>query len=188
MGTTRPPPRQPKRRQVRLACAASSVPRGHSPSPAQAGRRARGGEGGRRRSRTACSASGEDAPEAALKTPPGFRHSGDPSQATGPPIAPKGSRGQTSFGSGGPMHSAVAGVMWALCATVAVAAPIHADVGRWTAAHQSEILIQLDALVRLPSIAANPHGLEQTAEALEAQLRSRGFETRLLSPAEVGPK
>ena len=60
--------------------------------------------------------------------------------------------------------------------------PVHASglrqrVDAYRATHETEILSQLDALTRLPSVAARPQALVATADRLEHELRIRGFET-----------
>lgn len=73
----------------------------------------------------------------------------------------------------------------ALLATIAVglcSGPVHASdlrhqVEAYRAAHEADIVGQLDALTRLPSVAARPQALVATARWLEHELRVRGFET-----------
>lgn len=71
----------------------------------------------------------------------------------------------------------------AVSATGAIAAP-SSPVARWRAAHETAIVDQLDRLSRIPSVAADPAGLNRMAETLAGELRARGFDTRLL---ETGP-
>ncbi len=52
-----------------------------------------------------------------------------------------------------------------------------AAIDAWRAGHEREILTQLDALVRLKSVAADPAGLAATAARLEGLLKARGFTT-----------
>lgn len=73
----------------------------------------------------------------------------------------------------------------ALLATIAAglcSGPVHASdlrhqVEAYRAAHEADIVGQLDALTRLPSVAARPQALVATARWLEHELRVRGFET-----------
>ena len=71
----------------------------------------------------------------------------------------------------------------AICgmAGVSSADTLRDRVDAYRAAHEKEIVTLLDELVRLPSVAANPQGLKATAGHLQALLRERGFETKLLS-------
>ncbi len=65
----------------------------------------------------------------------------------------------------------------ATLATAASAAP-PTDVARYRAAHEKDIVGQLESLVRIESVATNPAGLARQASALEALLKVRGFATR----------
>ena len=47
--------------------------------------------------------------------------------------------------------------------------------------HEAAIVGQLDELVRLKSVAADPQGLAETARHLQQLLKERGFETSLLT-------
>ncbi|MES2497600.1 MAG: M20/M25/M40 family metallo-hydrolase [Pseudomonadota bacterium] len=73
------------------------------------------------------------------------------------------------------------------CAGGAMAAPA-VTVHQWREGHEAEIVDRLDRLVRLPSIAADPKGLDDTAALLDGELRARGFETHLLSAEPGTPK
>jgi acetylornithine deacetylase/succinyl-diaminopimelate desuccinylase-like protein len=60
--------------------------------------------------------------------------------------------------------------------------PTHASelrqrIDGYRAAHELEIVGRLDALTRLPSVAARPQALVATADWLEHELQLRGFET-----------
>jgi acetylornithine deacetylase/succinyl-diaminopimelate desuccinylase-like protein len=69
--------------------------------------------------------------------------------------------------------------MRTLLAALLIATPALAlDVTPWRAAHEPEIVGRLDELVRLPSVAANPKGLADTAQRLTALLNERGFKTQ----------
>ena len=78
-------------------------------------------------------------------------------------------------------------VVLACVTTAAMAAPPATTVAQWRAAHQAEIVDRLDRLTRLHSIAAEPQGLDATADALAAELQARGFQTQMLS-ADGSPK
>jgi len=64
------------------------------------------------------------------------------------------------------------------------AAPVSA-VDAYVQAHQKEIVGQLDSMVRIESVAANPDGLTRQAAKLEGELRRRGFAARQI--VEGGP-
>lgn len=49
------------------------------------------------------------------------------------------------------------------------------DVNAYRSAHEGEIVSRLDALVRIPSVAARPAALRDAAEYLKSELRMRGF-------------
>ena len=69
--------------------------------------------------------------------------------------------------------------MRCLLAALLFATPALAfDVTPWRAAHEAQIVGQLDELVRLPSVAANPKGLADTAAHLTVLLNERGFKTQ----------
>ena len=61
------------------------------------------------------------------------------------------------------------------------------QVDAWRAAHEQEIIAQFDSLLRFPSVAANPSGTAAAAAFLEQQLRSRGFDARLLTVPQAPP-
>lgn len=64
-----------------------------------------------------------------------------------------------------------------LCAAPVQASDLRHQVEAYRAAHEADIVGQLDALTRLPSVAARPQALVATADKLEHELRMRGFET-----------
>lgn len=72
--------------------------------------------------------------------------------------------------------SAMIAALWLAAGGAAHAADL-AGVDSWRAAHETAILTQLDELVRLKSVAANPAGLAATATRLEGLLKARGFQT-----------
>lgn len=57
------------------------------------------------------------------------------------------------------------------------ASGLRQQVDAYRTAHESDIVGQLVALTRLPSVAARPRALEATADRLESELRMRGFQT-----------
>lgn len=57
------------------------------------------------------------------------------------------------------------------------AATLAKDVDAWRAAHEQEIVGELDALTRIPSVAAQPAALRAAAGDLEAKLETHGFRT-----------
>jgi acetylornithine deacetylase/succinyl-diaminopimelate desuccinylase-like protein len=77
---------------------------------------------------------------------------------------------------------------FALLAIVpALGADLRTGVDGYRAAHEAAIVGQLDELIRLPSVAANPKGLSATAAHLEGLLKARGFETASWSAAGAPP-
>jgi len=77
---------------------------------------------------------------------------------------------------------------------LAVARMAHAQdsalaqgVTRYRAAHEAQIVAQLDELTRIRSIAADPAGLHEAAGRLLQLLRQRGFDARLLTTGELVP-
>ena len=67
------------------------------------------------------------------------------------------------------------------------AADLQDSVRRYRATHEAQIVGQLDELTRFRSVAADPTALAATANKLQAWLKDRGFEARLLSEAEGPP-
>jgi acetylornithine deacetylase/succinyl-diaminopimelate desuccinylase-like protein len=63
------------------------------------------------------------------------------------------------------------------CLAPAHASDLRQRVDAYRSAHEAGIVGQLDALTRLPSVAARPAALVATADRLEHELRSRGFQT-----------
>src|SRR6202167_4322681 len=72
-------------------------------------------------------------------------------------------------------------------ASLSSAADLRSQVEQYRLAHEADIVGEIDALTRLKSIAADPAGLSATAHALEAALKSRGFEVSLLSTGANSP-
>jgi acetylornithine deacetylase/succinyl-diaminopimelate desuccinylase-like protein len=74
-----------------------------------------------------------------------------------------------------------------LLASFSSAADLRSEVQQYRLAHEADIVGQIDALTRLKSIAADPAGLAATAQALQAALKSRGFEVSLLASGANSP-
>jgi acetylornithine deacetylase/succinyl-diaminopimelate desuccinylase-like protein len=74
-----------------------------------------------------------------------------------------------------------------LLASFSSAADLRSQVQQYRLAHEADIVGQIDALTRLKSIAADPAGLAATAQALQAALKSRGFEVSLLATGANSP-
>ncbi len=72
-------------------------------------------------------------------------------------------------------------------AALAHAADLRSEVQQYRLAHEAAIVGEIDALTRLKSIAADPAGLAATAQALQAALKSRGFNVSLLSTGANSP-
>ncbi|MGH8171086.1 MAG: M20/M25/M40 family metallo-hydrolase, partial [Steroidobacteraceae bacterium] len=67
------------------------------------------------------------------------------------------------------------------------AADLRRQVNAYRAAHEAEIVGRLDALTRLPSVAARPQALVATADWLEHELKVRGFETAQITAKAGSP-
>ena len=76
------------------------------------------------------------------------------------------------------MNRLIAAGLALLLAGPASAADLRSEVGDYRAAHEAAIVGQLETLVRLKSVAADPQGLAATGAYLESQLKTRGFETQ----------
>jgi hypothetical protein len=74
-----------------------------------------------------------------------------------------------------------------LLASQSYAADLHSQVERYRLAQEADIAAEIAALTRLKSVAAEPAGLAATAHALEAALKSRGFEVSWLSTGTNSP-
>jgi acetylornithine deacetylase/succinyl-diaminopimelate desuccinylase-like protein len=80
----------------------------------------------------------------------------------------------------------------AAAASLALIFPAHAadlrsQVEQYRRSHETAIVAEIDALTRLKSIAADPAGLNATAQALESALKSRGFQVSELATAPGFP-
>jgi acetylornithine deacetylase/succinyl-diaminopimelate desuccinylase-like protein len=62
-----------------------------------------------------------------------------------------------------------------------LAADLRSQVERYRMAHEVHIVGELDELIRLKSVAADPAGLAAAADHLQALLKQRGFKTMQLS-------
>lgn len=89
------------------------------------------------------------------------------------------------------MRSALAALLVALAGSLwlppAQAADLRQQVNAYRAAHEADILGQLDALTQLQSVAAHPEGLAAAADRLQSELRKRGFDTSQLSASNGSP-
>ena len=85
------------------------------------------------------------------------------------------------------MKHRIAAILAILIATPASSAELRTQVGDYRAAHEAAIVGQLDDLVRLKSVAADPQGLAATGALLEGQLKARGFETASWSESGSPP-
>jgi len=63
--------------------------------------------------------------------------------------------------------------------------PLRDSVRKWRSAHEQAILTDFIAMLSMPNIATNAADVERNAKSIEAQLKQRGFDTRLLT-AEPG--
>ena len=80
----------------------------------------------------------------------------------------------------------------AIIAVLVVAAPAAAanlgpQARAYRQAHEAAIVSELDALTRLPSVAADPAGIDATAIRLKAELEQRGLKARLLFARDGSP-
>ncbi len=85
------------------------------------------------------------------------------------------------------MKALIAAGLALLLAGPASAADLRSEVSDYRAAHEAAIVGQLDDLVRLKSVAADPQGLAVTGAALESQLKARGFATQSWSAGGSPP-
>ncbi|HEY2036421.1 MAG TPA: M20/M25/M40 family metallo-hydrolase, partial [Steroidobacteraceae bacterium] len=79
-------------------------------------------------------------------------------------------------------HALSSAVVALACAvgltTTCAASSLSQQVNAYRAAHEADILGELDTLTRLQSVAAHPEGLVAAANRLQGELKKRGFETR----------
>ncbi|MGH6888725.1 MAG: M20/M25/M40 family metallo-hydrolase [Rhizomicrobium sp.] len=67
------------------------------------------------------------------------------------------------------------------------ASPLSGAIDAYRAAHEKQIVGDLDALARIPSVAAKPKALRDAANDLEAELKARGFRTRQFAAKSGSP-
>lgn len=82
---------------------------------------------------------------------------------------------------------AACGLVAIFAAAQACAANLRDQIEGYRIAHESQIVGQLDELIRIRSVAADPPGLAAAADRLESLLKERGFETKQLSPGTGAP-
>ena len=87
------------------------------------------------------------------------------------------------FRKGFSASAILAALLW--CAPAA--AGLREDVEAWRTAHEGAVVAQLDELVRLKSVAADPAGLNSTAAKLKSLLEARGFRTTLFTASGAPP-
>lgn len=80
--------------------------------------------------------------------------------------------------------AALAALLWTV---PAFAGSLKQDVDGWRLKNQATIITRLEELVRMPSVAANPKGLADTATFLQSQLKARGFDTAQWGEAGAPP-
>ncbi len=85
------------------------------------------------------------------------------------------------------LFSAACGLVGIFAAAQACAANLRDQIEGYRIAHESQIVGQLDELIRIRSVAADPPGLVAAADRLESLLKERGFETKQLSPGAGAP-
>jgi acetylornithine deacetylase/succinyl-diaminopimelate desuccinylase-like protein len=71
--------------------------------------------------------------------------------------------------------------------TRVLASGLSRDVDAYRASHEAEIVGELDTLVRLPSVAANPKGIVAAADLLTSELKARGFEPAQFTAGNGAP-
>ena len=75
-----------------------------------------------------------------------------------------------------------------LCCTVSAHADdLQKQVDGWRAAHETQILTQFDTLLRFHSVAAEPQGTAAAGAWLQNELKTRGFQTELLTVPDAPP-
>src|ERR1700684_2172320 len=76
----------------------------------------------------------------------------------------------------------------ALCALGLASSAHPRDTVRiWRKAHEKAIVADFVALLSMPNIATNVADVEKNAAYIQGQLKTRGFETRLLTAEPVTP-
>ena len=82
---------------------------------------------------------------------------------------------------------AALGVICICAAAHVFAADFRNQVERYRIAHEAQIVGQLDELIRIRSVAADPAGLAAAADRLQALLRERGFDAKQLAAGSGTP-
>ncbi|MBW8814808.1 MAG: M20/M25/M40 family metallo-hydrolase [Caulobacterales bacterium] len=72
-------------------------------------------------------------------------------------------------------------------AAPAAAADLSTQVRAWRAAHEAQVVGQLADFAAIPSVAADPAGLQAQADRLQDELKRRGFDARQLSAGAGAP-
>ena len=85
------------------------------------------------------------------------------------------------------MRFLVVAVALAFLPLGASSADLTSQVRSWRSTHEPQIVGQLDELTRIRSIATDPADLAEEASRLQALLRERGFETRLIPTGAGSP-
>ena len=83
--------------------------------------------------------------------------------------------------------ASLASMAWLAPLAPAHAADLRSQVEQYRLAHEAAIVGEIDSLTRLKSVAADPAGLIATAHALEAALKTRGFEVSELATGPSSP-
>jgi acetylornithine deacetylase/succinyl-diaminopimelate desuccinylase-like protein len=84
-------------------------------------------------------------------------------------------------------HVLAAAIAALLFGPAASAADLASQVRAWRAAHEPQIVGELDELTRIRSVAADPAGLKVAANRLQALLAQRGFEARQIATGVASP-
>ena len=71
--------------------------------------------------------------------------------------------------------------------STAAAAALREAVRAWRAAHETEIVRELDALLAMPNVASDSANIESNAVAIAAALRGRGVRAELLREPDAPP-
>lgn len=85
------------------------------------------------------------------------------------------------------MRSVLAAAAVVIAMTSSALAADLAPVRAWRVTQERDIVRQLADFTAIPSIAADPKGLQTMADRLQAELAKRGFEARLLSAGAGDP-
>jgi acetylornithine deacetylase/succinyl-diaminopimelate desuccinylase-like protein len=85
------------------------------------------------------------------------------------------------------MKRLVGGLAVVVLAGVAQAAPLREEVRAYRVAHEKQVLGDFVALLAMPNVASVVPDVQRNAAYIEAQLKSRGFKTRILAAAPDTP-